>query len=300
MRTLVLILSLILVVPAHTATPPHGYVEMTAVDKRAWHQKAGQDTPYWLHPGTVRTACGQGVALLGFVSTRYLKQPFESGSGYADSFWRWLTGKAIHRHGPMAPGEVTLETSILGLPVGTHPVTMRYSLANVFIRGVSAGNFRPGLVVIFHRDGQEDVSLFVMPRNGLDGFATEQNPFSLNYTNALALPSESVQAIARRTFGRAVTDVFNQRIEGATAVELTPHEGWAPLYDATRRGFFHDRLAAIPAPESAKPLFDLLTYDGSDTGARTRIGVVSLTGAWVVSKHADRWYVHHNGFTVRP
>lgn len=284
--------------PALAGKTPDLYRHLTAAEKAQWHEAQALATPHFLgYPGTIRMACWQLVAAAGFVSVRYLRRTTESGSGYADDFWRRLFGKSVHTFGPTAKGEVTLDEPLKWLPEGTHPATLRFSLANAYLPRMPGGEFRPGLMIAMHQNGsKEDVALFTMPPHGLDGTPKPQNPFTLEYTNSLKVPNARTQQLARLTFGRVVTNVLEQIVsDDFRSVYLKPVGDWARLYDRTvRKGAFGLRLAAMPKPPTAIDAFEMYAYDGTTAGRR--IGTVRIAGAWVNSVHGNNFFWEHKGF----
>lgn len=291
-----LILSLF-VGTAHAATPPPVYAHMTAAQKTAWHETQALATPHRFgYPGPLQMACWQSLALAGAVSARYLRQTTETGSGYPDDLWRKLTGKSVHTYGPTARGEVTLTEPLRWIAAGTHPATLRFSLATVYAPWFPGARFRPGLAIAMHQDGSaDDVTLFTMPPNGLDGTPAPQNPFTLAYTNSLRLPSVWVQRIAALTFGRVVANVFEQIVsDDFGSVWLNPVGDWARAYDETPPNAFGLRLAAMPEPETPTDAFEIFAYDGTTVGRR--VGTVRIAGAWINSVHGNTFFWEHKGF----
>ena len=280
---------------ATAAVTPAEYKRLTAAEKRAWHVTRGLETPYRLgYPSTVRQLCTQVLAAPALFSRGYMERTVQGESGYPEDLWRRLFGKAVHTFGPMAPGEVRLERPLMGLPAGTYPATLRFSLANTYLPRVPGGEFRPGLVVILHRDGAEaDVGIFTMPPSGLTGFSRAPNLFELTYTNFLDRPGEGILKLAAATFGLVAAEPLRQR----DSVLLEPEPGWANHYAQTRSFHFGRRLAELQVPEEGAPLFTM--YDYSDRTRGAAVGTISQLGRWVNSRHANAWFVKHTGFVLR-
>ncbi len=288
------------------AESPVGYLEMSALEKRAFHASK-VNSGYRLPMLPIR-ACSQGVAALGFISKRYIREAIESPSGYAVKGWRKYFGRAIHRDGVKAPGRVELHEPLLGLAAGGHPVTYRYSLANPYNPHIPGMAFRPGLLIMFHQDGKKDVNVFLMPPNGLDGFPTEVNPFRV-LTPWLDKPkSLSVRMLAAATFQRAVGNVFTQFIDppvnvesettdrqrvGSARLELQPFDYWVDAYSRSQGKNFFDRLRSLEVQKGAIPMFSLIIADKN--GTRT-VGRASLSGNWEFP--SDIWFAQHEGFDL--
>ena len=291
----------LLAATAFAGKTPAEYRHLTAADKANWHEKKALESPHWLgHPGTIRQVCWQAVAAAGFLSNRYLRRTTESGSGYADDWWRWLTGKSVHLFGPTAKGEVTLDEPLKWLPAGTHPATLRFSLANPYLPRVPGGEFRPGLMIGMHQDGAaEDVALFTMPPKGLDGTPKPTNPFEHDYTNSLLVPSAATQRLAALTFGRVVVNVLEQIVsDDFGSVYLKPVGDRSFTYGLTLPGRpFGLRLAAMAAPPQPTEAFHIYTYDGTTVGRR--IGTVRIAGPWINSVHGNNFFWEHKGFLRR-
>lgn len=300
LRALFLGLSLV-ASSAMAGKPPPIYSHLTAAEKAAWHEHQAKATPHRFgYPGTVRMVCWNALAAAGFLSDRYIRRTTESGSGYAGDGWRWLFGKSVHMYGPTARGEVVLDEPLKWISAGTHPATLRFSLANPYLPRVPGGEFRPGLMIGMHQDGsKEDVALFTMPPKGLDGTAKPTNPFTHDYTNSLQVPSESVQKLAALTFGRVVVNVLEQIVsDDFRSVYLKPVGDWATHYDRTRpQDYFGPRLAAMPAATAPTDAFEIYAYDGTTVGRR--IGTVRIAGAWINSTHGNGYFWEHKGFQRR-
>ena len=289
-----------LTLSAGAGTAPPEYWHMTSAEKRDFHVSQGLKFPHRFgQPGTIRQVCTQGMAVMGMVSKAYMTRTIEDRSGYPDDWWRYFFGKAVHTFGPMAPGEITINKPIFDIEPGTYAVTLRYSLANAYLPRVPGADFRPGLVVIIHRDGdKEDRGLFTMPPSGLTGFPKPVNPFSISFVNHLEGPGTSTQRLAAATFGRVVTNVYRQVVSpGFGSVLLKPIGPWQTRYDDAPGYQFGERLAAMQWTDGGEPMFDIYGYDGK--AATVEVGSISLLGPFVQSRHANAWFVPHYGFEAK-
>ena len=206
-------------------TPPTGYETWSAIAKQSFH--ANKVNPKYKLPWLPVRVCQQTVAAFGFLSDEYLLQTIRGPSGYATEWnsWRRWTGRAIHRDGLVASGMLDLKKALFGLPPDTYRVTYRFSLANPVEFG-----FRPGLLMIIHRDGLPDLNVFLMPQNGLDGFDDPKtNPFR-PLTPWLDDPTKfSIRLLAKATFQRVVGNVFRQDVATMVTREpATPSDTEAP------------------------------------------------------------------------
>ena len=165
-----------LTLSAEAGTAPPEYWHMSSAEKRDFHVSQGLEFPHRFgQPGTIRQVCTQGMALMGMVSKAYMTRTIEDRSGYPDDWWRYFFGKAVHTFGPMAPGEITINKPIFDIEPGTYAVTLRYSLANAYLPRVPGGDFRPGLVVIIHRDGDSTAEAPKMTLRKLRAGETNKN-----------------------------------------------------------------------------------------------------------------------------
>lgn len=282
-------------------TAPPEYWQMSGPEKRAFHVKQGIATPYrYGPPQTLGMFCTQGMAIMGAVSKRYLRRTIEDGSGYPDDVWRYLFGKAVHTFGPMAPGQIEITKPVFDLQPGTYAATLRFSLANAYVNWLPGADFRPGLMIIIHRDGdQEDRGLFLMPPDGLTGFSKPVNPFLYHLVNHLEIPGRATQTLAAMTFGRVVSNVYRQVVNpDYGSLLLKPVGRWLQDYEKTwNKSQFGEKLAQIPAGPQPEPMYEIFGYDGN--AVSTTVGTLSLTGPFIISRHANAWFVPHKGFEAR-
>ncbi len=288
---------------AWAAKPPAGYVEMSGVQKREYH--AANRNPNGKPSHLAVNVCMSALAGLGMVFSSYSKETLNSPSGLANTAWRKLFGKALHREGVVAPGEVTLKAPLLGLEPGTYPVTYRLSLANPYSTHLPGMWFRPGLLVMFHVDGKEDVNWFTMPQRGLDGFPVDINPFSVDMTHWLDLPDTMLQVISSLTLGRAAADVLTQYIdppqnqvsgtrvrEDSKVVFLVPTSEARAAYDGTWGTGFFERMMKMSVAERM-PLYELCDEDDAI------LGNAVILDRWLFPSQV--WFAQHRGFdTFRP
>jgi len=300
-------------VSVNAGTLPDGYLSMTAHEKQRWHADEAKRTQY--RPNIVVTSCQQSVALAGFGVKKFLDKTMSGGSGFADGVWRKLFDKPIHSVGVTTSGFLYLDQPFLDFPVAPIPVTIRYSEANPHLPYLPMAEHRPGLLVIFHRDGKKDRNLFLMPPDGLKGFSRRVNPFAITYTNWLNKPGLLLRTAAKLTFERVVSDPYTQYIESdldenfpygapgnpsratGTRLELQSDLTWMQRYDRTRGWTFWERLMEMGKFELS-PMFTLLR-DTGESGTPGRIGTLYIDGQWRPSRHGDTWYAEHKGFILQ-
>lgn len=312
-----LILLNLMAVTLFAAVPPWDYLPKSALEKRAFHEAQSELHAYSRLPGKLTSAC---AAALGFGVNLFpwkLADTMLSPSGYADNaqdLFRGNFGKGIHSRGPMASGDLFLLEPILGLEAGVHPVELRFSLANLHIPFVPGAEFRPGFLVIIHRDGLPDMNLVMMPPGGLNGFKRFLNPFEiLAYTHHLDRPRLSVQAMAALTFGRVVLDPFTQFVtdeplrnyspgdastptrETSKRIDLSPGKFWADSFDGTS-GDIRKRFEEMSAFQLQPRIFNATVTD--QEGVRD-LGHIALKTPFRNSVHSDAWFAQHEGFKLR-
>jgi hypothetical protein len=285
------------------------YVAKSALAKRAWHREMAGATNQANHlPGLVEVTCKQTLALAGFAFPSYLQKTMSSPSGYPTDLWRRLFGKAIHSRGVTSPGTIVIPDDVGGLKAGTYPVTYRFSLANPYIPLIPMAEFRPGLLIMFHRDGEDDLNLLLMPRAGLRGFHFPINPFSISYTHWLDEPGLALRLIAKLTFGRVSQDIYSQftdddlRLnfkpsqtnlpsrETRRAFSFRPYPEWQTAYDRTTAFDFRKRFAEMTVGKHS-PLFLMSIND-------QKVGEAFIDDSWISSKHGDTWIAQHRGFIL--
>ncbi len=288
------------------AVVPPGYHDASPQAKQEWHRKMALQTPS--QPNRWIAACFQVNAMLGAISRNYLSRTVNAPSGYPEDGWRQAFGKAVHNHGVTAPATLELKEPFLGLEPGSHPLTIRFSLATPRL---PLAPYRPGFLVMIHRDGKEDLNLFVMPSKGLNGFRQEHNPFSYVYTNWLEKPGTFIRLLARLTFQRVVADPYTQYLpvqgeptanfsstrDNSVQLLLQPSKNLKQAYDTTpAREDFRTRLAGMEVDKDGTPLFQMTTVIN---GNAVPIGNIDLLAPWISSYHSDMWFAQHFGFTPR-
>jgi hypothetical protein len=300
--------------PLWAAAPPDGYIEMTAVQKRDWHATRAVETDHIDNlPSLPKVVCKQTLAALGFLYKWYMEETLREPSGFPIDTWRRLFGKAIHSRGVTAPGSIEIRENELGLKPGNYPVTYRFSLANPYVLGVPFSQFRPGLLVIFHRDGEKDLNLFLMPSRGLRGYRLPINPFSVPYTNWLEKPGLVLRTIAAFTFGRVALDPYTQLTDSNLETNFSPDDpetpsretsarmifdpesSWIPRYRSTGAFNFMKRFSRMVFPKGEK-LFEISSE--KEGGPRQAVGSAHIEGPWIASKHGDTWIAEHMGFVL--
>lgn len=304
------------------AVAPPGYVELSAREKRAWHQEqllAGEYTPGGLFE-PVAIGCAQLMgAQVGF-SKRQLRKTLTESSGYPAEGSDWIRstfGKGIHNRGPMAIGEWELLEPIMGLEPGIHPVSFRFSQANLFIRYLPGAEYRPGWVILIHRDGLPDMNLFMMPPNGLDGFSTERNPFSIKlYSHWLNRPGLVISALSAISFGRIIDDPFTQIVTdeplrnysanelhiptrlNSKQITIHPTAPWENAYQSLRSENYRLRFSKLDVGNEHPAIFRSNVYDANSETWRP-LGEFRILSRFINSTHSDRWMAQHQGFVLR-
>lgn len=297
------------------AVSPPGYLEMTALEKQRFHFVEGVRRPSGDLPGIIEIGCGQGVAALNYISADKMLRTFTEPSGYAgaDDWIREHFGKGVHSRGPMASGTFVLSEPIMGLEPGEHPVTFRFSLAQPFV--LIFGKYRPGILVIIHRDGLPDMNLVLMPKDALTGYFVPPNPLALDYTHWLDKPWPHLRALGAMTFGRVVEDIYTQHVTDAPLqnyargeqekpsrqtskqIIVTPDRYWADQYASRRGNDYRTKFSSLFVEPEQPPFLHATVRDPG--GVSRRLGEFYLTSGWMNSIHADEWFAQHLGFLLR-